>query len=195
MRQEDLFKIEEKRFLKEAEGLLDNPSAMSEFITINYDNFFVNIPSGEYKKYILERIYKNYLGRNRDGETHIVQITEGDIRFLQSLPSDRLKRLFYCLKVRAKVKPHPSGWISLDLGNTLLYAFSEQDVRNFKFEELSVCTPYGFETRVSGSTKPVLCFKIPDSEGEIIFEFEDVVARNKYAEVIGFKLPTISYLR
>ena len=186
MKQSVTFESEENRFLAEIKDLLDKPLEVEGFIETNYDSFFTNIPSGEYKKFILKRIYKNYLSSSVEKEPCQILLTEGDVKFLQSLPTDKLKRLFYCLKVRAQVNKHPSGWISLDLEKTLLYGFLESQARHIKIEELANCVPYGFEVRVSGSTKPVLCFKIPEYEGKVIFEFGEDVAREKFLEVIEY---------
>ena len=89
--------------------------------------------------------------------------------------------------VRASVKPHPSGWVSLDFDNTIKYGLSEKDAKKAKIEIYSQCTPYGFNCRVSGSTKPILCFNIPEfEESETVFEFEDGQAVKMYTEVINY---------
>ena len=178
---------EERRFLRAIEGFIENFEAVEEFIENNYESYLKNIPNGEYKKNVLKKVYKNHITKQEGKITHPISFTRGDIDFLKSLPNDKIKRLFYCLIIRTQVNPHPSGWISLDFEKTLLYGFSETQAKKIKMEDLSECVPYGFEVRVSGSTKPVLCFKIPQKGGETIFEFEDDVAFKKIAEVLTYE--------
>ena len=189
MKKKITFEDEENRFLIDITEIAENPLAVDKFITENYDKYFVNLPNGEYKKYILGRVYKNYLCRDREEGHRLVQITEGDIAFLQSLPTDRIKRIFYSLKIRSKATPHQTGWIALVGTKALLYAFTKREVLKFKLEELSMCVPYGLDICVIGSSKPVLCFKIKNEfeDGKVVFEFEDGVAFEKFEEVIAYE--------
>ena len=186
-RRELKFKKEEDRFLSDIDGFRDNPSLVEEFIIGAGCDYFKMMPDGEYKFNMLRKIYRNSFIGDPDKGRHSVVITDKEVEFLQSLPDDLIKRLFYSLLVRIKVKPHSSGWTSLDFDNTILYGFDEREARKMKIEILSQCVPFGFEVQVSGSTKPVLCFKIPViEEGDVVFEFEDGQARQMFAEVIGF---------
>ena len=189
MRNEIAFDSEQSRFLKDITDFRDNPLAIADFIKENHNNYFKNMPDGEYKIYLLNRIYSNDLCQDPENGHRMVQITSGEISFLQKLPTDKIKRIFYALLIRAKSHPHQSGWISLDFPNTLNYSFSKKEVKKFKIEEFSECVSFGLEMRVSGSTKPVLCFKIPKDEinTDIVFEFEDGVAMDKYGEIMAYE--------
>lgn len=189
MRKDLKFEKQEQEFLDQIKNIIDDPDVVRNFIKENYNNFFPTMPRGEYKIRLLNQIYKQYLNRDVDKGNHCVSITDTEIAFLQSLPNELIKRLFYSLLVRAKVKPHVSGWISLDFENTIFYALNNKEARKAKIEIYSQCTEYGFETLVRGSTKPVLCFKLPDmGEGKVVFEFADGKAREMFEEVIGYDL-------
>ena len=179
--------IQEQNFLNEIEAIADNPPAVESFINENYNNFLKDLPDGEYKQKLLKRIYKESLKKNPEDGHRPVSITRDEIRFLQALPDEFIKRAFYSLIIRQKVRSHPSGWVSLDFENTMSYAFEDKEIRKMKIEMLAQCSEYGFETRVSGSNKPVLCFRVPKFDDEIVvFEFEDGGAREKYLEVIRY---------
>ena len=187
MRKDLKFEKQEKQFLQDIKDIIDSPDEVKNFIGENYNKYFPMIPDGEHKIRLLNGIYKQYLRSDRMRGQYPISITIGEIKFLQSLPTELIKRLFYSLIVRAKVKPHASGWISLDFDNTIFYALNDNDARKAKIEIYSQCTDYGFDTRVSGSTKPVLCFQLPDmGDGEVVFEFTDGEAREKFNEVINY---------
>ena len=187
MKKDIKFEKEENRFLEDIKEIIDNPDEVKNFIGENYNNYFLMIPDGDHKVRLLNGIYKQYLRSDKLKGSHSVTITDKEIEFLQNLPTDLIKRLFYSLVVRAKVKPHASGWVSLDFENTIFYALNDKDARKAKIEIYSQCTDYGFDTRVSGSTKPVLCFQLPDmGDGEVVFEFTDGEAREKFNEVISY---------
>lgn len=188
MSKKDLkFTKEENRFIDNISNILYNKEKVMEYIAEKYDDYFYMMPKGEYKKSVLCKIYNNYLNRDVEDGHREVKITKAHINFLKELPSDLIKRLFYSLIVRAEVKPHPSGWISLDYENTIKYGLNEKDAKKAKIEIYSQCTPYGFNCRVSGSTKPVLCFQLPEfEESEVVFEFEDGRAVQMYEEVINY---------
>ena len=187
-KKEQKFIKEENRFINDLGDKVYNYDAVKEFIDINYDEYFKTLPAGEYKKDILIKIFKNYLNRDVEDGHREVKITKAHINFLKELPSDLIKRLFYSLIVRAAVKPHPSGWISLDYENTIKYGLSEKDSKKAKIEIYSQCTPYGFNCRVSGSTKPILCFQLPEfEESDIVFTFEDGHAAQMYEKIINYK--------
>lgn len=180
-------KKEENRFIKDIQNIIFNSEAVKIFIEENYNKYFNDLPDGEYKIKLLNVIYKRYLKSDMEIGTHPITITQNEIKFLQSLPNELIKKLFYSLIVRAKVKPHISGWVSLDFENTIFYALEDNKAKNAKIEIYSQCTEYGFDTLVRGSTKPVLCFKLPDfGESDIIFEFTDGEARDKFKEVINY---------
>lgn len=188
MSKKDLkFTKEENRFIDNISDILYDKEKVTEYIAEKYDDYFYMMPKGEYKQSILHKIYYNFLNRDVEDGHREVKITKAHIDFLKELPSDLIKRLFYSLIVRAEVKPHPSGWISLDYENTIKYGLSEKDAKKAKIEIYSQCTPYGFNCRVSGSTKPVLCFRLPEfEESEVVFEFEDGRAAQMYEEVINY---------
>jgi hypothetical protein len=188
MSKKDLkFTKEENRFIDNISDILYDKEKVIEYIAEKYDDYFYMMPNGEYKKSVLHKIYENYLNRDIDCGHRNVQITKSHIEFLNGLPSDLIKRLFYSLIVRAAVKPHSSGWISLDYENTIKYGLNDKDAKKAKIEIYSQCTPYGFNCRVSGSTKPVLCFQLPEfEESEVVFEFEDGCAAQMYEEVINY---------
>ena len=186
-RKELKYKKEEDRFLSDIDGFRDNSTLVEQFITGAGCDYFKMIPDGEHKLNLLRKIYKNTFLKDPDKGHHIVQITDKEIEFLQGLPTDLIKRLFYSLIVRAKVKPHDTGWISLDFENTIFYALPDKDAQKAKIEIYSQCTEYGFETLVIGSTKPILCFKLPiENDGDVVMEFEDGEARERFSEVIEF---------
>ena len=188
MAKKDLkYEKEEKRFLDDIKDIADYPDDVSGYIKENHSKYFPMMPNGDYKVILLNQIYRKFLTVDKTVGTHPVAITDKEIEFLRGLPSDLIKRLFYSLLVRLKVKPHASGWISLDFENTMLYGFDEREVRKMKIEVLAQCSPFGFETQVSGSNKPVLCFRLPVFEdGDMVLEFLDGEAREKYSEVINF---------
>lgn len=187
-KKEQKFIKEENRFINDLGDKVYSYDAVKEFVDINYDEYFKTLPAGEYKKNILIKIFKNYLNRDVEDGHREVKITKAHINFLKELPSDLIKRLFYSLIVRAAVKPHPSGWISLDYENTIKYGLSEKDSKKAKIEIYSQCTPYGFNCRVSGSTKPILCFQLPEfEESDIVFTFEDGRAAQMYEKIINYK--------
>jgi hypothetical protein len=186
-RKELKYKKEEDRFLSDIDWFRDDEKLVEQYITGAGVDYFKMIPDGEHKCNLLRKIYRNTLKNDPQKGHHLVQITDKEIEFLQKLPNDTIKRLFYSLIIRAKVKPHKTGWISMDFENTIYYGFPDKEARNTKIEAFAQCTEYGFETLVIGSTNPVLCFKLPiESDGDVVMEFEDGEARDKYEEVVGF---------
>lgn len=181
------YKKEEDRFFRDIDGFRDDPELVEQFIVAAGSDYFKMIPDGEHKLRLLRKLYKNNFRTDPDKGHHLVQITDKEIEFLQGLPNDTIKRLFYSLIVRTKVKPHNTGWISLDFENTIYYAFPDKEARDAKIEIFSQCSEYGFETLVIGSTNPILCFRLPiEDDGNVMMEFEDGEARDKFEEVINF---------
>ena len=181
---DDVFKKEEESFLSAIDEILYDADAVHDFVSKNYNAFYKMIPDGDYKQHILLRVYKNYLGRDRNAGNTMVSITDKEIRFLQTLPTDQLKRVFYSLLIRAKVKPHASGWISLRFEETIKYGFEKRVWKDLKLKILVDLKQYGVKTQVSGSTKPILCFRLPDiEEGNVVFEFLDGDALMMFKEI------------
>ena len=189
MKKELKFKKQEDEFIKKLRELdiINDSAAVLKFVGEHYGEYLTMLPDKEYKIRLLMKVYKEHMRSDAGRGTYLISITDKEIAFLQSLPNELIKRLFYSLIIRMKVRPHPSGWISLDFENTIFYGLKEKEARKAKIEIYSECTPYGFETRVSGSTKPVLCFKIPEIEaGSIVFEFVDGEAIDRFEEIIKY---------
>lgn len=183
------YKNEEIRFKKAISGL--DAEQVDQYIEDNYDNFFKSMPSGDHKKRILKKIYKKTMAEDPQQGKHLVNLTLEEVKFLQSLPTDEIKRLFYCLIIRSKVCPHPSGWISLNFDETLLYGYTLKQSLEIRAERASECVPYGVDFLVRGSTKPVVCFKLRDfDESDVVISFLDGEALHKFKEVMRYDCHT-----
>lgn len=176
---------EELAFRQAVENFVLEDETTRLFVEQHFEEYLPSIPSGEYKKRVLLKLCEKIKREKMLSFEKNVSLTVKEIEFLKAIPDDLIKRLFYSLILRSKVNPHSSGWISLDFQNTIKYGFCEKMVKKIRLENLVACKPYGFETQVSGSTNPVLCFRLPKiEESEIAIEFSTKDALSVYDEVV-----------
>ena len=159
---------EEARFLKDIST--KSSAEIAEFIQNNYDNYFTNLPSGEYKQELLRKVVENkadFINNNQDSK---VGFSQTEVEILKNIKPQQTKRLIYCLMCQAKFNPHEGGWIRLDWPKCLKYGFNQKEILKLRLENLQVCVEYGMEMRVIGSKNPIVCFKIPLCEGPVVIE-------------------------
>lgn len=156
---------EEMKFIDAVKDMTDDERNAE--IEANFNSYLTFLPNGDYKIPLLKRVWGRYIESSKiDTEVEIV-FYRNEVEFLQQLPTDEIKRIFYSLMCKQKIRPHKSGWIRLDFSDTMKFGFGEKKAAKLKIDILAQCREYGFDAQVVGSNEPVVCFKIP-IEGDIM---------------------------
>ena len=179
---------EELRFINAVEDMTDEER--DAHIAEHYDEYLLFLPKGSYKIELLKKVWGRHIASKKiETEVEIV-FYNNEVAFLQSLPTEEIKRLFYSLMCKAKLRPHGSGWIRLDFEETIRYGFPESKAKKLRLENLSQCREYGFDAQVVGSNQPVLCFKLSiggDAESGVAGVVTNFTACDKYNDIVGEK--------
>ena len=74
-----------------------------------------------------------------------------EIKFLKSLPNEKIKRLFYSLLCFEKLHWHESGWIRFEIDELAELG----GLKTLKCEDFADLVPFGLKMRVTGSKNAV----------------------------------------
>lgn len=124
-----------------------------------------------YEKYE-EAERKKYLIGNID-------FYEKEIDFLQSLPNEKIKRLFYSLLCFEKLHWHESGWIRFEIDELAELG----GLKNLRCEDFADLVPFGLDMRVTGSKNAVTTY----------YSIGMMISKNNNGK-IGERVKTISGL-
>ena len=77
-----------------------------------------------------------------------------ELKFIRSIQSEKIRRIFYSLLCFEKLYWHDSGWIRFEI--SVLKEFS--GLKTLKCEDFSDLVPFGLNMRVTGSKHPVTTY-------------------------------------
>lgn len=80
-----------------------------------------------------------------------ISLYDLEIEFLKSLPSEKIKRLFYSLLCFEKLHWHESGWIRFEIDELAELG----GLKELKCEDFADLVPFGLKMRVTGSKNAV----------------------------------------
>lgn len=83
-----------------------------------------------------------------------IDFYEKEIEFLQSLPNEKIKRLFYSLLCFEKLHWHGSGWIRFEIDELAELG----GLKNLRCEDFADLVPFGLDMRVTGSKNAVTTY-------------------------------------
>ena len=81
----------------------------------------------------------------------VISFCDTEVEFLQSLPSEKIKRLFYSLLCFEKLHWHESGWIRFEIDELAELG----GLKTLKCEDFADLVPFGLKMRVTGSKNAV----------------------------------------
>ncbi len=82
---------------------------------------------------------------------HVISFYDLEIEFLKSLPSEKIKRLFYSLLCFEKLHWHESGWIRFEIDELAELG----GLKTLKCEDFADLVSFGLKMRVTGSKNAV----------------------------------------
>lgn len=179
------FQAEEKRFLEGVGSKIQ--TEVDSWVSEHQSEFFSNMPDGDLKKKFLMRLYQKHLREQEelDSKNVMIDFSVGEGEKLRSIEDDFIKRLFYCLLCQQKACWDSRGWIKLDFPACLRFGFDEKAAKKVRLEDFEKLVPYGFDMRVIGANKPLVCFSLPIIFGEMLCEFRCNDALAHFEEVCG----------
>lgn len=83
-----------------------------------------------------------------------IQFFDKEVDFLQSLPNEKIKRLFYSLLCFEKLHWHESGWIRFEIDELAELG----GLKNLRCEDFADLVPFGLDMRVTGSKNAVTTY-------------------------------------
>lgn len=110
------------------------------------DELNIKIIGMLYEKYEEEEIKKESLGT--------ISFYDKEIEFLNSLPNEKIKRLFYSLLCFEKLHWHESGWIRFEIDELAELG----GLKNLRCEDFADLVPFGLDMRVTGSKNAVTTY-------------------------------------
>lgn len=136
-----------------------NSKTKEEIIDFLYDNVFLFMPKGEYKKKLLLDIFEKSF---EEKENNLIHFTLNEINFLKSLESDRNRKMFFCLIVWKKILHETRDFVEFNFDEIFSIAFERNQLSGLKREHLSHLVKYGLDFRSVGSKSAKPCYKLPD---------------------------------
>lgn len=114
------------------------------------ETLFSNLVCGDslniLKEVFREQDYKKTIETDR-----VVSFYDLEIEFLESLPNEKIKRLFYSLLCFEKLHWHESGWIRFEIDELAELG----GLKTLKCEYFADLVPFGLKMRVTGSKNAV----------------------------------------
>lgn len=119
-----------------------------------------------------------------------IQFFDKEVEFLQSLPNEKIKRLFYSLFCFEKLHWHESGWIRFEIDELAELG----GLKNLRCEDFADLVPFGLDMRVTGSKNAVTTYysigmmisKKNDSKiGELVKTISGLECAEKFWEVVN----------
>ena len=100
---------------------------------------------------ILKEVFREQDLRTKIEAGQVISFYDLEIEFLKSLPSEKIKRLFYSLLCFEKLHWHESGWIRFEIDELAELG----GLKTLKCEDFSDLVTFGLKMRVTGSKNAV----------------------------------------
>ena len=100
---------------------------------------------------ILKEVFREQDLRTKIEAGRVISFYDLEIEFLKSLPSEKIKRLFYSLLCFEKLHWHESGWIRFEIDELAELG----GLKTLKCEDFSDLVTFGLKMRVTGSKNAV----------------------------------------
>lgn len=100
---------------------------------------------------ILKEVFREQDYKKTIEIDQVISFYDLEIEFLKSLPSEKIKRLFYSLLCFEKLHWHESGWIRFEIGELAEIG----GLKVLKCEDFADLVPFGLRMRVTGSKNAV----------------------------------------
>ena len=100
---------------------------------------------------ILKEVFREQDLRTKIETEQVISFYDLEIEFLKSLPSEKIKRLFYSLLCFEKLHWHESGWIRFEIDELAELG----GLKTLRCEDFADSVPFGLKMRVTGSKNAV----------------------------------------
>ena len=100
---------------------------------------------------ILKEVFREQACKTKIETDQVISFYDLEIEFLKSLPSEKIKRLFYSLLCFEKLHWHESGWIRFEIDELAELG----GLKTLRCEDFADLVPFGLKMRVTGSTNAV----------------------------------------
>ena len=100
---------------------------------------------------ILKEVFREQDYKTKIETEQVISFYDLEIEFLKSLPSEKIKRLFYSLLCFEKLHWHESGWIRFEIDELAELG----GLKTLKCEDFADLVPFGLKMRVTGSKNAV----------------------------------------
>ena len=100
---------------------------------------------------ILKEVFREQDYKTKIETEQVISFYDLEIEFLKSLPSEKIKRLFYSLLCFEKLNWHDSGWIRFEIDELAEIG----GLKTLKCEDFADLVPFGLKMRVTGSKSAV----------------------------------------
>ena len=100
---------------------------------------------------ILKEVFREQDYKTKIETEQVISFYDLEIEFLKSLPSEKIKRLFYSLLCFEKLHCHESGWIRFEIDDLAELG----GLKTLKCEDFADLVPFGLKMRVTGSKNAV----------------------------------------
>lgn len=100
---------------------------------------------------ILKEAFREQDYKTKIETEQVISFYNLEIEFLKSLPSEKIKRLFYSLLCFEKLHWHESGWIRFEIDELAELG----GLKTLKCEDFADLVPFGLKMRVTGSKNAV----------------------------------------
>ena len=100
---------------------------------------------------ILKEVFREQDLRTKIETDQVISFYDLEIEFLKSLPSEKIKRLFYSLLCFEKLHWHESGWIRFEIDELAELG----GLKTLRCEDFADSVPFGLKMRVTGSKNAV----------------------------------------
>ena len=100
---------------------------------------------------ILKEVFREQDYKKKIETEQVISFYDLEIEFLKSLPSEKIKRLFYSLLCFEKLNWHDSGWIRFEIDELAELG----GLKTLKCEDFADLVPFGLKMRVTGSKNAV----------------------------------------
>ena len=137
------------------------------------------------KEKISESKFNKNIARDK-----VISFYDREIEFLQSLPNEKIKRLFYSLLCFEKLHWHESGWIRFEIDELAELG----GLKNLRCEDFADLVSFGLDMRVTGSKNAVTTYysigmmisqKNDGKIGEIVKTIVGLECAERFWEVIN----------
>ena len=100
---------------------------------------------------ILKEVFREQDYKTKIETEQVISFYNLEIEFLKSLPSEKIKRLFYSLLCFEKLHWHESGWIRFEIDELAELG----GLKTLKCEDFADLVSFGLKMRVTGSKNAV----------------------------------------